>query len=379
MTRRNDRKFCRLITAVGLIFATGLLAATPTAAPPITDDALRKAFHESLRLEKLQNYAGAIQSLGALGAGGSRYYMVQLRLGWLYYQSGQHEESKKHYAAASQLKPACLEARLGYLQPLIAQGRFKEIEAVIEQLLQLDPKNYTVNLRLATTYRLQKKYGGAEQILTKMLRYYPCDAGALDEGLILPGHQPDTYIKTERQKFDLSNKYEKDQNLPDAIKAIESTIRNNANDYCANLRLGWLYYRTRDYAKSTRCCQICLQAVPESIEAKLAAALPLLALERYDQVIPLMQQVISFDPGNYLANLRLAVSLRLRKKYDEAESVAVSMLNRYPTDVSFLAELALTRVAQGHLPEARRLFLQINCLDPDNVTAKQFLERKAGS
>jgi len=353
-----------------------LLVAVRVEAAGLSNDVLRTAFYQSIQAEKTQNYAGAIQSLTALGADANRYYTVQLRLGWLYYSSGKHADAVKHYGAAIKLAPSSIEARLGCLQPLLAQSRYADVETVAKQIWQLDPKNYTANLRLATAYHLMKKDGSANQILSQMSRYYPCDAGVLDERISIPGHQPDPMTQKLRDKFSESSRYEKTQNFTEAIKALESAQWGNYQDYCANLRLSWLYYQTKDYAKSIRCAEVAIQAAPESIEAKLGYVLPLLAQVRYAQAETVVNQVIALDPGNYLAHLRLTSICRLRKDYPKADSEAAAMLVRYPADVTFLTELALARAAQGRTVDAHHLFQQVILLDPENFIARQFLERK---
>lgn len=144
-------------------------------------------------------------------------------------------------------------------------------------------------------------------------------------------------------------------------------------DYLVNLRLGWLYYSSGNYANSKQRYQMAITAAPAAIEPRLGYMLPLLAQARYAEVEAAATQVLRMDSANYYASLRLAIALRMQGKLDQAAEVNNSMLNLYPTDVAFLTQLALVHVAQKNSFAAGRVFRKILTLDPENVIAKREL------
>jgi len=170
--------------------------------------------------------------------------------------------------------------------------------------------------------------------------------------------------------FAKSCKYEKAQNYEDAIKAI---VILNEHDYLVNLRLGWLYYRSGNYANSRQRYQMAVTAAPKAIEPRLGYMMPLLAQSRYPEVEAVAKQVLTMDSGNYYASLRLAIALRLQGKLSQAEEVNNSMLELYPTEVSFLTQQGLVYVGQKDHTAARKVFRKILTLDPENVVAKKQL------
>lgn len=176
-----------------------------------------------------------------------------------------------------------------------------------------------------------------------------------------------------RDAYHKSYRYEKSQNYDDAIKAITPVITAYPQGYTVNLRLGWLYYLSGNYANAKAYYQAAMKIAPASIEAKLGYTLPLLAQERYEESEMITKQILRVDASNYYANLRLAYSLRMQKKLDAAEEVLNNLLPSYPTDVKFLAELGLVKVAQNQREAARKIFSDVLILDPENIVAKEQL------
>ena len=178
-----------------------------------------------------------------------------------------------------------------------------------------------------------------------------------------------------RDAYYKSYNYEKMANYTDAIKAILTVYNEYPEGYTVNLRLGWLYYLNQNYANSLEHYEKAIKISPYSIEAKSGHLLPLLAQERYGDVEKEAFQILNVDYYNYYGNLRLVFALRLQQKLDMAEKIALKMLAIYPIDVSFLTEYGLIKFAQGEKDTAVKLFYDILILDPENVTAKQFLSK----
>ena len=67
-----------------------------------------------------------------------------------------------------------------------------------------------------------------------------------------------------------------------------------------------------------------------------------------------------------------------RVNYDAAEDAAIEMLDFYPSDISFLAELALINEWNGDQAEAEEVYWDILVLDPENVLANQYFNSDEG-
>lgn len=182
--------------------------------------------------------------------------------------------------------------------------------------------------------------------------------------------------KQIQEAYYKSYNYEKLQDYKNAIKAIIPVYKEYPNGYTLNLRLGWLYYLNKNYANSIFYYDNAIKIAPGAVEPKLGYLLPLLAQQRYQEAETVASQILLIDYYNYYGNLRLAFTLRMEGKFSLAEKVVDKMLGLYPIDVSFLTEKALLYIAEKDEDNALKLFSDIIILDPENVTAKYYLNEK---
>ena len=136
-------------------------------------------------MEAKLKYADAIEAVSAVYPDHSQNYVLNLRLGWLYYLAADYANSARYYYKATKAAPRSIEAGLGYTLPLLAQARYKDVENLTRQILQGDPTNYYANLRLAFALRMQGKYDEAEKIVQPMLAAYPTNVMLLIERAML--------------------------------------------------------------------------------------------------------------------------------------------------------------------------------------------------
>ncbi len=142
---------------------------------------IKEAYLQSYNYEKMGNYKDAIRVLLSIYNSSPNSYLINLRLGWLYYLSGKYANSIIFYQKSLKIMPESIEALLGMSLPLIAQKRFNEVETLMYEVIKNDFYNYFGNLRLAMALRYQQKLDQAEKIAKKMLRFYPTDINFLLE------------------------------------------------------------------------------------------------------------------------------------------------------------------------------------------------------
>jgi tetratricopeptide (TPR) repeat protein len=178
------------------------------------------------------------------------------------------------------------------------------------------------------------------------------------------------------EAYRLSHQHAEQGNYAKAISALSVGYMADPRDYMINLRLGWLHYLNASYANSRKHYKTAISVKPSSIEARLGYQLPLLAQCRFGDVENTSKKILRMDADNYYASLRLCVALRSQKQYARSRSVAIRMLQIYPSDVLFLTELAMAEDAQDKQRSARRIWASILLLEPDNTYARDSLSQE---
>ncbi len=133
------------------------------------------AFNKSLAYETEKNYDAAIRELLNVYDSDRNNYLLNLRLGWLYYNFGLNSESLTYYQNASKILPNSIEAKIGLTLPLSKLEKWDEVRKIYEEILKIDPQNYTANLRLGQYYLFRGKYQEANKYLSVSFNNYPSD------------------------------------------------------------------------------------------------------------------------------------------------------------------------------------------------------------
>jgi tetratricopeptide (TPR) repeat protein len=143
----------------------------------VNQETLEQAFLRSYELEKTKDFAAAAEELNNVYDQSS--YEINLRMGWLYYNAGQFDESVTYYSRAQQLKPYSEEARFGLILPKAALGQWDEVIELYNKMLEIHPNNTVVMYRLGMIYYERKNYDKALPLFNKVVDLYPFDYDGL--------------------------------------------------------------------------------------------------------------------------------------------------------------------------------------------------------
>ncbi len=141
--------------------------------------AVQDAFALSYKYEKSAEYSKAIDPLKQLYDENKESYEVNLRLGWLYYMSGQFTTACTYYQKAMLLMPMSIEAKLGFVNPAAALGNWEQVKTQYIDILKIDENNYTANYRLGLILYGKQKYTEAFKYFEKIFNMYPFDYDAM--------------------------------------------------------------------------------------------------------------------------------------------------------------------------------------------------------
>jgi len=155
-----------------IIIVTGTISSGQSASERV------EAFKKSVEAESQYNYSEAIAALNKIDGNSSSDYLVNLRLGWLYYKTNKFAESIKYYNNAVKISDGSIEALLGLTYPLSSLNRWSDIESVYLKIIDKEELNYTANLNLGKYYFNTKNFLNAKVRLQKIVDNYPSDYSA---------------------------------------------------------------------------------------------------------------------------------------------------------------------------------------------------------
>jgi len=171
-----------------------------------------------------------------------------------------------------------------------------------------------------------------------------------------------------------SYNYEKMGDYKDSIKSLIPVYKKFPKGYTLNLRLGYLFFLEKKYNNSIEHYKKAANIVPYSVEAKFGLIKNYLKKGKFDNALTITNSIIKMDYYNYYGNYYQLIALKQKGQRDDAIKVANKMLALYPTDVMYLQELAKL-IYEKDKKKAKKLFEDILILDPNNVAAKEYLNR----
>jgi tetratricopeptide (TPR) repeat protein len=175
-----------------------------------------------------------------------------------------------------------------------------------------------------------------------------------------------------QSSFYRSYEYEKSSNYSSAIKELTNIYK--ADDYFTNIRLGWLYYLSKQYTASVKYYEKAILLKPYAIEAKFGLIKPLSATENWNRVKLTYIEILKIDPHNTVANYWLGVIYYNRKDYISANRLFEKVVNLYPLDYDSVIMLAWTKLRLGKPGEAKILFNHALTLRPNDKSSLEGLD-----
>ena len=139
----------------------------------------------------------------------------------------------------------------------------------------------------------------------------------------------------------------------EALTALDALSADERGTYLPTLRRAWLLHLDGRETESGAAYAKARELEPDSVEARLGAMLPAIALRRWAEVQSLAKTVLAVEPGNYFASLRLAFANYNLGRLAEAEALYRKLLARYPSDAEVRAGLGWCLFKQGKRTEAK--------------------------
>ncbi len=95
----------------------------------------------------------------------------------------------------------------------------------------------------------------------------------------------------------------------------------------------------------------------------------------FDRKEKKLLEALEKDPGKADNYVRLGKLYFLNADYDKAVDIYQRGLKTAPRDISLLFNYAVTREAQKEIDSAKKLYLEILSIDPNDKTAQERLDK----
>jgi len=175
--------------------------------------------------------------------------------------------------------------------------------------------------------------------------------------------------------FSASINDEVNGNYTEAINKLLKIYDANKQNYLINLRLGWLHYLKESYDISKKYYKSAVSLTGEkSVEPYLGLTLPLAALEEWEEVQNIYNKILTIDPNNYTANLRLGQIYLNNKDYQNAKKYLEKAYKNYRAEFDVNLSLGWTYYYFGDKQKAKELFTNALMLNSKDALASQGYE-----
>lgn len=172
---------------------------------------------------------------------------------------------------------------------------------------------------------------------------------------------------TLQAAFIKSFEAEKAEDYSTAIRELKSIYI--ADNYFINIRLGWLYYLSKEYTESLKYYDAAILLKPYAIEARFGCVKPLSATENWAKVKDQYLQILKIDPQNTVASYWLGVIYYNRKDYLNASKLFERIINLYPLDYDSCIMLGWSKLNLSKPSDAKILFNHCLILRPNDKSA----------
>ncbi|MCD4650207.1 MAG: tetratricopeptide repeat protein [Candidatus Cloacimonetes bacterium] len=144
-----------------ILCAVGLMAQTP-----------QTMIQNSYTYESTGDYVTAIELMHKLTQMDKSDAFYQLRLGWLYYSSGQYTQAELYYNASLQLEKT-RESMEGLLNSAYAMGNWDKTISYAQQILKNNPNHFSALTILAYGQFIKKNFKDSANSYLKAVKLYP--------------------------------------------------------------------------------------------------------------------------------------------------------------------------------------------------------------
>jgi len=170
-----------------------------------------------------------------------------------------------------------------------------------------------------------------------------------------------------------SYRHEASGDLHQAIDQAAQAAEESPSTYFLQLRLAYLEYQAKLYARSGDDYAKAAELAPEAVEPLLGELKALASLERHERAVEVADAVLRLDSKNYSARSRRAWALYQSGRYAEAAVEYSTVIELYPGDIEMRLGHAYALTGAKRPVEAAIEFREVLRRMPENPRAKAAL------
>jgi len=314
---------------------------------------------EGRKALEAQDYAAAARFFAQAVAADPQDYAAHFHLALADSLLNKDDEAMAEYRKTLELKPGLYEAELNLGIVLLRQKRAPEAVPLLEKAVETKPREYRPRFYAAEALAAAGDPAKAEGQYQAALEINPKSAEAelgWGRALARQNRLPDAaphFRKAaaldpgfEDGLLELAGLYEKAGQRAEAI-AIYQQFPNHAG---VQERLGQLLLESKQYAEAAGRLEQAFQKDPTPAN-RLALAEAYLFDKKLEKALPLLEQAVQAEPGNYDLRMMLARALRDAARYPAATQQFFEAAKLKPDSRQAWNDLAAMLYLTGNYPQ----------------------------
>lgn len=267
----------------------------------------------------------------------------------LFFQLGMAYETKRDWTRAVEqyqrylltlpAEPTQAQFRLGVCA-LESGDHARAVNAFLEAL-KGQPRDYQTNYNLAMAYQRSKQYEQAEEVLKRLIQYYPEDAASYYSSIVRMYDEAgmnDRAIEAARKVIELNPgnevavynlgiMFQKLKRYDEAIAAFQQAIGIKPDYDYAWYNIGLCFSQLKKYRESIGAFQKYVEIIPDSAEGWLNIGVNYMMLKDFAGAVEPLKKCISLRPDYGVALYNLGVTYLNLKADSSAREVYQTLVN----------------------------------------------------
>jgi tetratricopeptide (TPR) repeat protein len=258
---------------------------------------------------------------------------------------------------------------------LAQHNRQEEALHHAQRAFDLDPNDQQSRLFLGQLYRLQRRTGDAEDVLSEapgepvsqeaalLLYQVYLDAGRLDDALVTAEWMVNQQPEDQRGRVALANVYQRMDRPEQAERSLRSALERDPGNLRLYGALARMLRQRGDYAAESELYREVLEHYPHHYSTLVALGEAQLALDDTEGALATFTMVEERYPDDLQSSVRVGYLLFEAHRYEEARVRLERVIAAKPTEYEVAFFLGVVARRTGDLDAARKAFESI---EPDD-------------